>query len=156
MLFKFILVPLCLRFSTSSLLGFYVFFETSLIPIFILILTLGYQPERLLASIIIFFYTLISSFPLLASLLYIILKGYSLRTIYQLINFQELNNWLRLSLILAFLVKFPIYSVHLWLPKAHVEAPVSGSMMLAGIILKLGGYGLYRLARFFLLRSINI
>ncbi|MBY0379296.1 MAG: hypothetical protein K2P99_02730 [Burkholderiales bacterium] len=50
---------------------------------------------------------------------------------------------------LAFLVKFPIFMFHLWLPKAHVEAPVSGSMILAGVLLKLGGYGLYRLATYF-------
>jgi len=69
--------------------------------------------------------------------------------------FHERIRWLRISLILAFLVKFPIYSVHLWLPKAHVEAPVSGSMILAGVILKLGGYGLYRLSIFYFLNSVN-
>ena len=59
---------------------------------------------------------------------------------------REINFWLSLSLVLAFLVKFPMFLFHLWLPKAHVEAPVSGSMILAGLILKLGGYGIYRVS----------
>jgi len=80
-LFKLILVALCLRFCTSSFLRFYVFFEASLIPIFLIILTLGYQPERLLASLIMFFYTLTSSFPLLATLLVIQQKNFSLAII---------------------------------------------------------------------------
>ena len=80
-LFKLILIALCLRFCTSSFLRFYVFFEASLIPIFLIILTLGYQPERLLASLIMFFYTLTSSFPLLATLLVMQQKNFSLAII---------------------------------------------------------------------------
>merc|ERR1712228_517615 len=62
---------------------------------------------------------------------------------------------LRFITVLAFLVKFPIYFVHLWLPKAHVEAPVSGSIILAGVLLKLGGYGIIRLIRVTNIRIIS-
>jgi NADH-ubiquinone oxidoreductase chain 4 len=74
---------------------------------------------------------------------------------YLLINFSFYYNLFYLSIIFAFLVKIPIFLVHLWLPKAHVEAPVAGSIILAGILLKLGGYGLIRVFPFMLNISIN-
>nr|YP_009654805.1 NADH dehydrogenase subunit 4 [Leptoglossus membranaceus]QCI09360.1 NADH dehydrogenase subunit 4 [Leptoglossus membranaceus] len=145
MIVVLLLIFLVLTFSTSNLFMFYLFFESSMIPTLFLIFGWGYQPERFLAGLYLLFYTLFASFPLLVSIFYIFVNNMTL--FYFLISLN-MNVYLYLSLVISFLVKMPMIFVHFWLPKAHVEAPVSGSMILAGVLLKMGGYGLYRVMNF--------
>lgn len=145
-------VIMTLFFIGNTSLLLYTTFEISLIPIFIIIIGWGYQVERLNARLRIMFYTLIASLPLLIALI-IISKRTNTSRIFIFNVGTNLNDIVILFLVIAFLVKTPIFLVHLWLPKAHVEAPVYGSMLLAALLLKLGTYGLYL---FFLVHHIRL
>jgi len=137
---------LLLVFSVLDVFLFYIFFEAILIPMFILVGIWGSRERKIRAVYLLFFYTLFGSLLMLVGLLYIYSIAGTLNLEY-LLAYQftmEEQCWLWLAFFLSFASKIPMFPFHVWLPEAHVEAPTVGSVLLAGILLKLGVYGFLR------------
>ena len=134
-------------FSALDAMLFYVFWEAMLIPMFIIIGVWG-GPRRVYATLKFFLYTFLGSVFMLVAMIYLYVKTgtFDLLAFHGIsLNLRE-QTWIFIAFLLAFAVKVPMWPVHTWLPDAHVEAPTGGSVVLAAIMLKMGGYGFVRLS----------
>nr|ALO64518.1 NADH dehydrogenase subunit 4 [Andrena cineraria] len=152
----FLTLVLFMTFVSMSFLMFYFFFEVSLIIVYIIILKWGLGVMRLISGYYFMFYTLFFSLPLLV---FILILTYMINSSIMLtleISNVYINCYLYMYMCMGFMLKIPMYMFHGWLLKAHVEAPVFGSMVLASILLKLGTYGMLRFLMIFYLNSVYL
>ena len=132
-------------FSAQDAILFYIFWEAMLIPMFLIIGIWG-GPKRVYATVKFFLYTLMGSLFMLVALLYLYAKchSFAIPAMHAVPLSLAEQQWIFIAFLLAFAVKVPMWPVHTWLPDAHVEAPTGGSVILAAIMLKMGGYGFLR------------
>jgi len=139
-------------FLTIDILFFYIFFEVSLIPLFLLIFFFGHRERRTKAANYFLFFTVFGSCAMLVAIVYFysLVNTLDLELIYYLkmskaLSFKNTEHLLFLGFFLPFAIKLPTFPFHIWLPEAHAEAPTAGSVLLAGILLKMGAFGLLRI-----------